>query len=62
MNLRRPITPATTGPVSIPIRTASQSRPVRAAIAAISSRIASAIRATASRWSGRGSGNPPATM
>ena len=27
--LRRPITPATTGPVSIPIRTASQPRPVR---------------------------------
>ena len=61
MNLRRPITPATTGPLSIPILTASE-WPTSPLWRMTSSRMSRAISATASAWSGRGVGRPPATM
>ena len=47
MNFARPITPATTGPVSIPIRTCS-TVPASAATPASAGAIASAVSAIAS--------------
>ena len=61
MNFDRPITPATTGPVSMPMRT-SNGRPLSAAQRSASGRISSAISAIASAWSSRGSGMPAAAM
>jgi hypothetical protein len=58
LNLSMPITPAITGPVSIPMWTCS-GRPPGSTRRAASSRIPSAISATASAWSGRGSATPP---
>jgi len=61
MNFERPMTPAVTGPESIPIRTSSGSAVASAQRTAAGS-IASARSAIASAWSGRGTGSPAAAM
>ncbi len=55
------MTPATTGPELIPIRSSSPSGPT-ASSEPIASRMSRAMRAITRAWSARGVGTPAATM
>ena len=61
MNLRTPITPAITSPLCTPIRMFT-ALPVRSRISASVSIISKAALQTATAWSSRSIGTPPASM